>query len=305
MQDEEPPKDELAASPDAAGDRLSPLPRRRYKLTVTYDGSGFRGWQRQNPPNAPAPRTVCGVMEEAMQRALQQPVTLVGASRTDAGVHALGQVAHFDAATPIPVERLALAINARLPEDVQIQKVEAAAADFDAIAGARAKQYRYRIWNSRHKPLGVRHLFWHCWYEFDLARMQEAARRVVGEHDFEGFAAADHDRMTTVRTVFDCRVEVGACGGGEEGGAGAASPVPFLPGGSQVLDIVVQGSGFLYNMVRIIAGTLVEIGRGHDEPELVDRVLATRDRRLAGPTLPPHGLYLEWIRYADSPGSDS
>lgn len=269
-------------------------PRRRYKITVAYDGSGFRGWQRQNPPNAPAPRTVCGVVEEAIQRALQQPVMVVGASRTDAGVHALGQVAHFDAATPIPEDRLALAINARLPQDVQVRAAEGAAADFDAIAGAKVKQYRYRIWNSPHRPLGVRHLFWHCWYAFDVGRMQEAARRVVGEHDFQGFAAADHDRMTTVRRVFDCRVEVGAAGGGD------GPALPFLAGAeSRVLDIVVQGSGFLYNMVRIIAGTLVEIGRGHDGPELVDRVLATGDRRLAGPTLPPHGLYLEWIRYEE------
>lgn len=251
------------------------VPRRRYRLTVAYDGSRFHGWQKQHPPGQAPLRTVQGVVEEAVVSLVRQPVNLVGASRTDAGVHAVGQVAQFDAATPIPPERMTLAINSRLPDDVEILETRVAPRDFRAITDAQSKQYRYRIYNTVRRPLWIRHCVWHCWSPLDVDRMNDAAARLVGTHDFAAFTAAGHERLSTVRTIFKCWVE-------------RHDPE---------VHIVVQGDGFLYNMVRIIAGTLVEVGRGRFEPSQVERAIATGDRREAGPTLQPQGLILEWIRY--------
>jgi len=250
----------------------------RYKLTLAYDGAGFHGWQRQMGDDGEPLRTVQGALESAMRRLLKQPINVIGASRTDAGVHALGQVAHFDAACPIPIERLPHAINSRLPEDVDVRAAEVVADDFHAIKGAAEKQYRYRIFNSEHRPLDRRRHVWHCWWDLDVDRMNDAAGRLVGTHDFEGFAAAGHGRSSTVRTIFDCRVV-------------ADDPE---------VQVTMRGDGFLYNMVRIIGGTLVEIGRGLFEPDQIDEILRTADRRVAGPTLPPNGLWLEWIRYDEA-----
>lgn len=247
----------------------------RYKLTLAYDGTLFHGWQKQEPPGQEPLRTVAGVVEGALVQALRQPIQLVGSSRTDAGVHARGQVAQFDAATRIPIERMAEAINARLPEDVEIVSAQIAPPDFNAIQQATSKQYRYRLFNTTRRPLEKRFYVYHCWTPLDLARMRAAAEKLVGTHDFVGFSAAHHDRLTTVRTIHACAIEVD----------------------QPEVHIVVSGSGFLYNMVRIIAGTLVEVGRGRFAPDVIDRVIATGDRRQAGPTLPPTGLWLEWIRY--------
>ncbi len=258
--------------------------RRRYRLTVAYDGSGFHGWQRQEPPGREALRTVQGELEHALVRVLRVPrdeMALLGASRTDAGVHALGQVCHFDAATPIPLDRLARAVGSRLPGDIDILDAAAVPATFDAIADVESKQYRYRLFNAARKPLGVRHLVHHEPTALDVGRMNDAAGRLVGTHDVEGFAAVSHGRTTTVRTIHGSAVERV----GEE------------------VHVTVSGSGFLYHMVRIIAGTLVEVGRGRFGPGVVDEVLATRDRRRAGPTLPPTGLWLEWVRYRE--GADT
>lgn len=249
----------------------------RYKMTVAYDGTLFCGWQKQEPPGAVEPlRTVQGVIEDALVRLLGQRINLVGASRTDSGVHARGQVAQFDAATRIPLERLGQAINGRLPGDVEVRDVEVAPhAKFDCINDCKSKQYRYRLWHTHRRPLELRHAVYHCWTPLDVERMREAGRRLVGMHDFEGFAAAGHGRASTIRTVHDCRVDVD----------------------EPEVQIVVSGDGFLYNQVRIMAGTLVEVGRGRFGVERVDEVLGVRERRLAGPTLPPGGLWLEWVRY--------
>ena len=243
-------------------------------MTVAYDGSDFHGWQKQTAPGGEL-RTVCGVLEATLIRVLRQPIRLWGASRTDAGVHARGQVAAFDATPRIPLERMGRAINSRLPEDIDVLEVAEAEADFDPIQHAVCKQYRYRIFNTARRPLELRRYVWHCWDELDTAAMADAAGRLVGTHDFAGFAQAHHGRSSTVRTIFDCHVETA------------------LP----EVHIVVVGDGFLYNMVRIIAGTLAEVGRGRLGPEAVDAALSSGDRRQAGPTLPPQGLWLEWIRY--------
>lgn len=253
----------------------------RYRMTLAYDGTAFHGWQKQRTAEGVWLRTVQGVVEEAVCRTVAQPVQVVGASRTDAGVHALGQVAQFDAATRIPTERLSEAINSRLPHDVEVREVAVADHHFEAISGARSKQYRYRIFNARRRPLQHRHYVYHCWWPLDVGQMNEAAARLVGEHDFTSFAGAGSPRVTNVRTIFACYAErhVDAHVDADE------------------VHIVVSGSGFLYNMVRIIAGTLVDAGRGAVNADDVAEALAARDRRMAGPTLPPEGLWLEWIKY--------
>lgn len=250
--------------------------QRRFKLTIAYDGSAFHGWQKQITADGGGLRTVAGELEKVLIRVLRQPVELVGASRTDAGVHARGQIAHLDAVTTIPVDRLAQAITSRLPRDLEVLRAELVPDTFHAIRDPRSKQYRYKIHNTLRRPLHQRHQVWHCWWPIDVSRMAEAAERLVGTHDFEGFSAAGHGRKSTVRTIHACRVDRGR---------------------EPMVEIVVEGDGFLYNMVRIIAGTLVEVGRGHLESTVIDRVLASKNRQEAGPTLPPQGLWLEWIRY--------
>lgn len=218
----------------------------RYKLTVAYQGTGFHGWQSQGPPGQPL-RTVQTVLQEAIGAVVREPVDVLGASRTDAGVHALGQVASFRCAMDLDPPRLRAAINARLPEDVQVRAAEAVAEEFDPISAAVAKGYRYRFAWGRGgpgrapRPLFARLTTWWTPFELDPVLMNEAARRLIGAHDFASFTRKDHGRESTRRTIFDCRVTAGK-------------------GRSARLD--VTGDGFLYNMVRIIAGTLVEIGRG-------------------------------------------
>lgn len=258
------------------------MPIQRYQLIVAYDGSAFHGWQKQCPPNEEPLRTAQGELEGVLVRLLGTPsdqLHLMGASRTDSGVHALGQAAMFDADTPIPIEKMALAINARLPKDMEIRSAQFAPHDFDVIGDVTNKQYRYRIYNAEHRPLWHRNAVYHCFNKtLDIERMQDAAQRLVGTHDIEGFAAAGHGRENTVRTIFDCQAF-----------ADIAYP--------HEVHITIQGSGFLYNSVRIIAGTLIEVGRGRFEPEHIDRILESADRRIAGPTLPPQGLCLEWVQY--------
>lgn len=295
----------------------------RYKLTLAYDGTDFCGWQKQFPHedaitdaprmsgagSSPADsdgdsdqsgeemsgrprvelRTVQSVLERAVQRVVHQPVAILGASRTDSGVHANGQVAAFSTIAEEdargrggwPAERgtpaLVRAINSRLPRDVLVTGAEVVADDFNPIGGAVSKGYSYTIWNAQERTLWDRRTSLHVWQTLDVDLMQAAAEALVGEHDFAAFAAAGHGRATTVRTVHGCTVRSVR---------------------DRLIRIEVSGSGFLWNMVRIIAGTLVEAGKARLTPDNIREALATGDRRKAGPTLPPHGLCLEWIRYA-------
>jgi tRNA pseudouridine38-40 synthase len=253
----------------------------RFRLVIAYDGTDFHGWQRQEPPGEAPLRTVQGAIEEAVATVVGARVPVLGASRTDAGVHAAGQVAAFTAETSVPPDRLALAINARLPRDVRVLRADAVTPGFDPISQCVSKCYRYTIAHSD-RGLSVQSVFerrtaWSTWHRLDPGAMRSAAGALVGTHDFAAFAQVNHGRETTVRTVFGCAVTV---------------PAP-----DRVV-IEVAGNGFLYNMVRIIAGTLVEAGRGRTGPEDIRRALETGDRTATGPTLPPHGLRLEWVRYA-------
>ncbi|HYE02007.1 MAG TPA: tRNA pseudouridine synthase A, partial [Phycisphaerales bacterium] len=305
------------------------------KLTIAYDGSGFHGWQRQRVPAGSGGaggagnesvecggqrRTVQQVVERAVRLAVREPVMVTGASRTDAGVHARGQVAAFTCSeggggrgwrAELGTGPLVRAINSRLPEDVLVVGCSPAREDFEPIGGAVAKGYSYTLWVSERRPLWERARVQQLWRPVDLGRMRAVAAELVGTHDFAGFAAAGHGRSTTVRRVDCCEVLERDLAedswGGWRGDLSGPGPGPgracASPAGGEAwarrVEIRVSGNGFLWNMVRIIAGTLVEAGRGAIDPERVRRALATGDRRLAGPTLPARGLCLEWIRYND------
>jgi tRNA pseudouridine38-40 synthase len=190
-------------------------------------------------------------------------------------VHAKGQIAHFDTdQTQIPIEGLMRAIDAALPEDISLRKLEPVPDSFNAITSTTSKRYQYAVWNTTHRPNFFPDLVWHQWRPLDVEAMREAAKRLVGEHDFASFARPGHGRENTVRTVMSCDV------------SRRGSLVVFG----------VQGNGFLWNMVRIMVGTLVDVGLGRTEPKRIDEMLAARDRRAAGLTAPPHGLYLQWIK---------
>ena len=255
----------------------------RYKLTVAYDGTNFHGWQKQHPPDRPPLRTVQEVLEHAVREVFGEPVDVLGASRTDAGVHARGQVAAFSATRDLATRRIAAAVNARLPDDVQVLRARIADPSFSPISEATAKGYRYRIAHGRiHgavRPLFDRHITYWTPYTLDPDRMVEAARLLVGTHDFASFTRVHHNRQSTVRTIHDCSVTAT---------------------NRRRCRLDVSGDGFLYNMVRIIAGTLVEAGRGSIEPQAVRNILAARSRPAAGPTLPPEGLCLMWVKYEGS-----
>ncbi len=285
----------------------------RYRLIIAYDGTDFCGWQIQRPPdeNAPPPapgeerprtelRTAQGVLERAVREAVREPVTVTGASRTDSGVHAWGQCASFlstpdtDKGVGWPPDRgldtLVRAINGKLPRDILVRSAELVDDEFDPISGAIEKEYTYTFATGYDRPLWDRRYVFHTWHELDIARMQRAAELLVGEHDFASFAQINHGRKTTVRRVFGCSVEAI--------GSGSPTQAAQFPGTTERLRVRVSGSGFLYNMVRILAGTLMEIGRGKADPEQIPAIIGSKDRRAnPGPTLPPQGLRLEWIRY--------
>lgn len=264
------------------------MSEQRYKLTIAYRGTWYHGWQAQmsaageavdEPGDSEFP-TVQETLAEKLTSVLGHRVHIVGSSRTDAGVHAKGQVAHFDTTmTQIPPENLRRAVNARLPDDILIRGIEPVAPEFNAVSSTLSKRYQYFIWNAPDRPTFFSDLSWHRWSPLDAAAMHEALQHLVGEHDFASFAKPGHGRTHTVRTILSASVRQRA--------------------GSIVVGI--EGTGFLWNMIRIIVGTLVEVGAGRHRPEALRTMLEARDRRAAGPTAPAHGLFLQWIKCADLP----
>lgn len=241
---------------------------KRVKLVVAYDGTAYHGWQIQ--PGAP---TIEGELNKALCALLQEEIQVIGASRTDAGVHALCNVAVFDTDTHIPAEKISYALNQRLPEDIRIQSSKAVASDFHPRHCDSRKTYEYKILNAPF-PLPTKRLYAHFTYvRLDVERMKQAAAYFIGEHDFKSFCAGAAVVDSTVRTIYDLTVE------------------------KEKDEIIIRvcGNGFLYNMVRIIAGTLIEVGRGNVDPEQVQDILNAKDRQAAGPTAPACGLTL--IRY--------
>ncbi len=261
------------------------MAQRRIKLTVAYDGTDFRGWQKQHPPDEPPLRTAQGVLEQAVRQVVREEVSVHGASRTDSGVHAVGQVAAFDTKSEMDVDRFAPAISSRLPDDIRVLDAEEVSDAFNVIGDVQDKSYQYRVAFGRReahqRPLFDRHhLAWVPW-DLDVDAMNAAASLLVGQHDFSSFTRLNHGRESTVRSVHTCDVEFPA---------------------SQVASITVSGEGFLWNMVRIIAGTLVEVGASRRTLDSVKAALVAGERSSAGVTMPPEGLSLQWIRYGE-PGS--
>ena len=259
---------------------------RTHKLTLAYDGTEYVGWQRQA-----AGVSIQGCLEAALRTVEGAPVAVVGAGRTDAGVHALGQVAGVRLEAGIDPWALARAVNARLPADIRVVASEAAADTFHARFDAVAKSYRYRLVHGPFMSPFLRRYAWHVRDRLDVEAMTEAGRMLVGENDFAAFQAAGGSVRTTVRTVFGLTVRPAspASSGAEAGGA-------------DMTLIEVRGSGFLRHMVRTIVGTLVDVGRGRRGPEEVERALRAADRGAAGPTAPPRGLFLLGVEY---PGDDA
>ena len=241
-------------------------------IRVAYDGTDFHGWQYQ-----PETRTVEGELNRAIKELTGEEIRVIGASRTDAGVHALGNVAVFDTDSTIPPERFFIALNTKLPEDVKVVSSRETDMDFHPRKTEVRKTYEYRIYNSDIPNPLKRRDYWTVPYKLDIEKMREAAAYLVGTHDFAGYASVHTQAETTVRTVYSIEVQRD----GEE------------------ISVLVKGSGFLYNMVRIIAGTLTEVGCGNHEPEWVKLALDACDRTLSGPTAPPQGLTLKEIKYAD------
>ena len=238
---------------------------KRIKLVVAYDGTAYNGWQIQ-----PGVRTIEGELNQALSELLQEDIQVIGASRTDSGVHALCNVAVFDTDTRIPGEKISYALNQRLPEDIRIQESGEVDGNFHPRHCDSRKTYEYRILNTQF-PLPTKRLYAHFMYvPLDISLMKQGAAYLVGEHDFKSFCAAAAVVETTVRTITDLQVE---------------------QIDSEIV-IRVTGTGFLYNMVRIIAGTLMEVGRGNYPPEKVKEILAAKDRQAAGPTAPACGLTL-------------
>ncbi|MCI8356007.1 MAG: tRNA pseudouridine(38-40) synthase TruA [Lachnospiraceae bacterium] len=252
---------------------------KRVRLVVAYDGTAYSGWQLQ-----PGVRTIEGELNRCLSELLGEKIQVIGASRTDAGVHALCNIAVFDTKARIPGEKISYALNQRLPEDIRIRSSCEVPGDFHPRRCESRKTYEYRILNSSF-PVPTRRLYAHFTYvPLNMELMREAASYLAGEHDFKSFCSAAAVVESTVRTILDIQIR-------REG---------------EEIVIQVCGNGFLYNMVRIIAGTLMEAGRGAFPPGHVKEILEARDRRYAGPTAPACGLTL--IRYEfkkkviDTPG---
>ena len=266
------------------------MPTRWLKLTVAYDGTAYAGWQVQ--PNEP---TVQGVLEAAWREITREEVRLTAAGRTDAGVHALGQVVGVATESQLSESDLQRGLNAMLPEDVVVVEVTPAREGFHATHDAVRKTYSYRIHNSRTRTVFDRRYTWHVRQPLDAARMHEAGQALVGTHDFSSFESAGSERPDPVRTLFSLSVSREGEAPAEPRGARLGRSLA-LPGTDRVT-IDVTGDGFLYNMVRAIVGTLVEVGKGSRDVGWPAEVLERRDRRFAGQTAPPHGLFLVRVHY--------
>ncbi len=250
---------------------------RNIKLTIEYDGTNYHGWQSQK--NAVA---VQDVVVKAIRKLTGEEVRLIGASRTDVGVHAFGQVANFHTYSKIPPERFSYALNSFLPEDIVIKHSKEVDMGFHARFSAVGKKYRYMIFNSDRPSALLRNRAYFVPVPMDLEAMQEAASHFLGTHDFAAFCATGGSAKTSVRTITDISVSKRHDYNGD------------------IFEIEVSGNGFLYNMVRIIAGTLAEVGMGKKRPDEIPGIINSRRREMAGITAPAHGLYLVEVYYEDN-----
>ena len=243
---------------------------KRIKLTVAYDGTNYCGWQIQDNGI-----TIEEVLNRELSKLLQEDIKIIGASRTDSGVHALGNVAVFDTQTRIPSEKISFALNQRLPDDIRIQESCQVADDFHPRFCDTIKTYEYRIWNDKFPNPLVRLYSKFCYFNVDVAKMEQAAAYLVGEHDFKSFCTPRTQVESTVRTVTE---------------------ISFRTEGKMII-MTIRGTGFLYNMVRIIMGTLLKCGMNMYPPEHVKEILDAKDRAAAGPKAEACGLQLVGIEY--------
>lgn len=242
---------------------------RTIRLIIEYDGTRYAGWQIQ-----PHKKTIQGCLQDVLRRVTQEKVDVIGASRTDSGVHALAQVAHVKTRSKIPCGKLLTALNGLLPEDISVKEVAEAKPAFHAQKRVKKKTYRYLIWNRRFRSALLKDRAWHVWAPLDLRAMRAAARRLAGRHDFSAFRGRLSGTKTSVRTIHDLRIRK-----------------------SDPIRIEIAGNGFLKYMVRNIVGTLVEVGKGRILPREMRKILRSKDRTKAGMTAPALGLYLVSIDY--------
>ncbi|MBE5921929.1 MAG: tRNA pseudouridine(38-40) synthase TruA [Lachnospiraceae bacterium] len=243
---------------------------KRIRLIIAYDGTNYCGWQIQNNGI-----TVEETINKHLTALLGEEIAVIGASRTDSGVHALGNVAVFDTETKIPAEKISFALNQRLPDDIRIQKSEEVAADFHPRFCNSTKTYEYKIWNSQFMRPTERLYSYFVFLPLDIEAMKQAATYLLGERDFISFSSSHTQVLSTIRTIYDIAVE-------REG---------------NMITIRVSGNGFLYNMVRLIAGTLIKVGLHVYPAEHVKEILEAKTRGLAGPKSPARGLTLIGIDY--------
>jgi tRNA pseudouridine38-40 synthase len=244
---------------------------RNFKMIVEYDGTAYCGWQRQENGI-----TIQQVLEEAIQLITGEKVAVIGSGRTDAGVHALNQVAHFKSSSRLPLNNIYRGMNSVLPPDIVVKEMEEVAGEFHAQHDVKSKVYVYKICNQRLRPVLGRNYFWHIRFPLDLERLKKAAQFLIGTHDFSCFCATGTHVKDRVRTITD--IEIKICNDG-------------------LIEITVEAQGFLKYMVRNIIGTLVEIGRGKRKPEEMKPIIESRNRNIAGVTAPACGLFLKEVKY--------
>ena len=242
---------------------------RNIKITIQYNGKNYCGWQKQN--NSPG---IQGTIEKAIFDITREEVKITGSGRTDAGVHALGQVANFKTNSQIPVDRIPNALNAKLPKDISIVKAEEVDEDFHSRYSAKKKTYRYQIYNSQYRSPIYADISYPVKYDLDIDKMKKEAKSLIGTYDFKGFMSSGSSVIDTVRTIYNIEVSKS----------------------EDLIIIEIEGNGFLYNMVRIIAGTLVDICRGRIT-EKMSTIIESKSRSMAGHTAPAHGLFLKKVDY--------
>lgn len=244
---------------------------RNIKLTIEYDGKDFNGWQKQ-----PNKLNIQGTIEQAIERITGEKVDLTASGRTDAGVHAIGQVANFKTNSNLPIDKFPIAINSNLKKSIIIKSAEEVEDRFHSRLNCKRKTYRYIINNSKYGTAIYRNLETHIPLKLDIDKMKKAVKYFEGEHDFKAFKASGTSSKSSVRTIYKAEV---------------------IKKDNDRIYIELTGSGFLYNMVRIIAGTLMDVGLGKIEPEDIKKIINSKDRQNAGKTLPPQGLYLLNVEY--------
>ena len=256
---------------------------RNIKITLEYDGTHFFGWQTQRKEH----RTIQATLEKALHKILSEKVRVAGSGRTDSGVHAVAQEANFKTNSVLPLKKLRLALNALLPRDITVTSVEEADHDFDACRHARGKVYRYVILNRPYRSSFLKEKAAFCPFPLDVALMRRESKCLVGKHDFRAFCASGSSAKTTVRTVRAISIKKIACAMWE------MSPGDIV----RLISVDIEADGFLYNMVRNIVGSLIEVGRGRFPAGSIKNILSSKDRGRAGPTAAACGLYLMKVNY--------